>query len=522
MNKDIFISYRNDGEGNNFAARLFETLDAKNYSTYFNSKEQYSGSFPDRLKEAIDNCRDFILIVSYGCLAGLKENKESDWVRAEVLHAHKNGKPITPVYIGKMVVPDKWDEYPEDIRFLFSLQSVYLPEQFEIAPINALLSKFVSKPEKDDIFRDTYNSNPYYDPHADLEEILSRANSGDATAMFEAAVQYHHNIGAQDFDNAYYWYCKAIENCENEELKAHAYSKIAGLYYSGAVDSIGQSYRKAYEYREKAAKYNQGAAMQLAAMKRIGSGCHFNYDEIVDSFSKVKNPDCINLNEQANFYLSYGKYTEAIDLFKKAQNQMPEAAYQLGLLYKLGVQSNPPEPDCFRAAEYFRRAADNKKYAPAAYELGMLYFNPPLGDFEKNFEQAIKYFKIAADSGIAEAQYKVGWMYRYGLGCKKNIVQSVYYEELAAKQGHVGGYGQLIYLYQEEQVKNYNKAFYYAKLAADAGYASGAYSLANFYLIGRGCEANIREAEKYYKFALEHGVYEAEIMLRKVEKIKNT
>lgn len=117
MNKDIFISYRNNGEGNNFAARLFEALDVKNYSVYFNSKEQHSGSFPDRLKEAIDHCRDFILIVSYGCLAGLKETREFDWVRAEVLHAHKSEKSITPVYIGKTVVPDKWDEYPEDIRF---------------------------------------------------------------------------------------------------------------------------------------------------------------------------------------------------------------------------------------------------------------------------------------------------------------------------------------------------------------------------------------------------------------------
>lgn len=89
---------------------------------------------------------------------------------------------------------------------------------------------------------------------------------------------------------------------------------------------------------------------------------------------------------------------------------MPEAAHQLGLLYKMGVPSDPLVLDCFRAAEYFRRATDNKNYAPAAYELGMLYYNPPMGDFEKNFEQAVKYFKIAADSGIAEAQYKLGWI----------------------------------------------------------------------------------------------------------------
>lgn len=27
MNKDIFISYKKDGEGNNFAARLYEDLE---------------------------------------------------------------------------------------------------------------------------------------------------------------------------------------------------------------------------------------------------------------------------------------------------------------------------------------------------------------------------------------------------------------------------------------------------------------------------------------------------------------
>lgn len=111
--------------------------------------------------------------------------------------------------------------------------------------------------------------------------------------------------------------------------------------------------------------------------------------------------------------------------------------------------------------------------------------------------------------------------HRYGLGCRKDIIKSVCYEELAAKQGHVGGYGQLIHLYQEEEVRNYHKAFCNAKLAVESGSAHGAFCLASFYLIGRGCEANIREAERYYKFALEHGVYEAEIMLRKVEKIKS-
>lgn len=50
MTKDIFISYKNDGEGNNFAARLESALSAKGYTVYFNPNEQHAGSFPERLR----------------------------------------------------------------------------------------------------------------------------------------------------------------------------------------------------------------------------------------------------------------------------------------------------------------------------------------------------------------------------------------------------------------------------------------------------------------------------------------
>ena len=47
QNKDIFISYKNDGEGNNFAARICADLAKLGYEVYFNPNEQHAGSFPD-------------------------------------------------------------------------------------------------------------------------------------------------------------------------------------------------------------------------------------------------------------------------------------------------------------------------------------------------------------------------------------------------------------------------------------------------------------------------------------------
>ena len=95
MTKDIFISYKNDGEGNNFAARLKGDLEREGYEVYFNSHEQIAGSFPERLESAIKDCKDFVLILSSGCLQQLLDNNEIDWVREEVLCAKKyNNKLI--------------------------------------------------------------------------------------------------------------------------------------------------------------------------------------------------------------------------------------------------------------------------------------------------------------------------------------------------------------------------------------------------------------------------------------------
>ena len=92
MKKDIFISYRNDGIGNNFATRITNDLRQKGYSVYFNPDEARSGDFPERLEQAILECKDFICIVTDEYLANLKANKKICWIRDELLCAKRNGK----------------------------------------------------------------------------------------------------------------------------------------------------------------------------------------------------------------------------------------------------------------------------------------------------------------------------------------------------------------------------------------------------------------------------------------------
>lgn len=42
MNKDTFISYKNDSKGNDFAARLCADLEKMDYNIYYNSTRKIS------------------------------------------------------------------------------------------------------------------------------------------------------------------------------------------------------------------------------------------------------------------------------------------------------------------------------------------------------------------------------------------------------------------------------------------------------------------------------------------------
>ena len=68
MNKyDIFISYRRDG-GYETAKHLFDLLRMEGYSVSFDIDTLGNGVFNKELYRRIDECKDFIVILSRGAL----------------------------------------------------------------------------------------------------------------------------------------------------------------------------------------------------------------------------------------------------------------------------------------------------------------------------------------------------------------------------------------------------------------------------------------------------------------------
>ena len=155
MGHDIFISYKNDNEGTNFAYRLKTDLEKHGYSVYFNPDAKHSSDFQQKLYDAIDDCKDFLLIVSNSCLAQLIAHESIDWVRNEILYAKSHNKHILPVLMNGVSMPKDYTVMPEELRFLPFIDAVTMPEDYEYSPFDKLISTFESKPENNDVNRDT-------------------------------------------------------------------------------------------------------------------------------------------------------------------------------------------------------------------------------------------------------------------------------------------------------------------------------------------------------------------------------
>ncbi len=82
---------------------------------------------------------------------------------------------------------------------------------------------------------------------------------------------------------------------------------------------------------------------------------------------------------------------------------------------------------------HFRIAAD-AGIADAQYDLGVLLLNGKGNS--KSEEEAIRYFKLAAEQGNGDAQYNLGVCYYQGRGVAVSHEEAIRYLELAVRHKH--------------------------------------------------------------------------------------
>ena len=142
--------------------------------------------------------------------------------------------------------------------------------------------------------------------------------------------------------------------------------------------------------------------------------------------------------------------------------------------------------------------------------------------YKKNYEKAFYLYTLAAEQGIAEAQYYLGLMYKEGQGTKVDYIKAVELFEKADKNGYTLAKDYIIELqfklgemfyYGESVVKSYTAAFKWYSKAANQGHAEAEYSLGFMYRNGEGVAQNYSQALKWYTRAAKQGYIRAQYNL---------
>lgn len=231
----------------------------------------------------------------------------------------------------------------------------------------------------------------------------------------------------------------------------------------------------------------------------------------------------------AGFHFGLNGYpkeiAQAVAFYQKgAAAGNPIAQVNLGALLNDGTASTDGQRAIGPAADYFRKAAE-QGHPVGAFNLGMLYRD---GDIRPlDYTQAARWLKVAADAGIAKAQFELGEMYYGGrgshgeyvpMGVQINDEEADRLVKLAASQGFADALDALALSDQMEIYGTgdfdtnsplFKQAFdAYARDAAQ-GDAHAQFMLGEYYQMGNGVAKDPAKAYASYKRAADQGVADA-------------
>lgn len=261
----------------------------------------------------------------------------------------------------------------------------------------------------------------------------------DADAIVEEGIK-HLNIGIEDDDDAEYK--KAAELFEKAANHGHSDAQ----YYLGYQYELGLG---VLESKQEAIKWYTMSAEQGNADGQFNLATIYEEDNDIETANKW---------------------------YKKAvRNKHPHAMYNLANNYRLG---KGVEENHAKALELYKESAD-LGLPEAECALGTIYKEGLI--VEKDYRKAREYYEKAVEQGFAPAQVNLGLMYKLSKHYKMFKENGCYYSD-------------------EE---SYKKAVELFRLAANQGDAKGQNNLAIMLYIGRGVDANRKDAIALFQKALE-------------------
>ncbi|TWF53209.1 peptidoglycan-binding protein [Neorhizobium alkalisoli] len=121
--------------------------------------------------------------------------------------------------------------------------------------------------------------------------------------------------------------------------------------------------------------------------------------------------------------------------------------------------------------------------------------------------EAAKWYKLAADRGLAPAQYRYANLLEKGTGIERNLGQAMTYYRQAAEAGNASAMHNLAVLYASgaSGQPDYTQAVNWFGKAADLGVADSQFNLAILFARGNGVKQNLEESYKWFAIAAKDG-----------------
>jgi len=150
---------------------------------------------------------------------------------------------------------------------------------------------------------------------------------------------------------------------------------------------------------------------------------------------------------------AYHYFEQMIDNFNEDEpngrdiSAVSNAFVAVGVYCLGGIANSDLKPDAGRALAMFQYAATNFGDPDAQYHLARFYAAGRDG-LAKNEQEAVRFYKLAADQGNANAQFYVALFYETGRGgLAKDVREAARFYRMAADQGNASAQKNLAWLY---------------------------------------------------------------------------
>ena len=387
----------------------------------------------------------------------------------------------------------------------------------------------------------------FYDEKGDYVEAISwylkAANQGHAGAQYSLGWLYQlgksGRLGVkEDISEAIKWYRKAAEQGNSMAQRSLAYCYIKGngvkLDYDEAIrwfvkeakcrkeKNIGNFLLQycgedSIAWITKVAEKGYATAQhKLGSYYESGYKIEQSYEKAAYWYKKAVENGCIEAFIPLASLYEYGKgvtidYSEAISLYRKAaENGDDSAKYNIAKFYALGKGT---QKSIDSAINLLTQCKDT---ASRLYSIGELFYDGK--EIEQSYEEAIKWWRLAADANSGYAKYMLGDCYKNGQGVERSYEESVKWYKMAIDNNFIYAYVSLGKLYETGQgiEKSYKKAVELYNIAAKHNYKKAMRCLGDCYRYGLGVKRSYSNAVKWYKMAIEQHDQEAEIQLKAI------